>query len=389
MKHEELKELLPLYVDGGLDIDEIELIEKHIKECEECSIELAEYQKNYDLLSTVEEVEVSDEFLFSVMEKVQGENSVKRVRRQSKDSFSNRVRNLFKIKLQVPVGAMGAIAAVLLLVILIRIPFEGFGGTEDYFDEGSRFFGNYQTEMSPSRSEANPKMLSGYSADSANASSMNEIEAKIIQTANLVVEVKDINIANKAIAEIIENFQGYISDSRSWVTSDNQQHSRFQLRISAPQFEQTLLQIEKMGRITSHSTNKEDVTEEYIDVESRLENLKLQEQRYRELLNKAHEVEDILKIERELERVRSTIESLQGRMNYLVNKISLSTIYLDLNEPEPITSSDAGILKAIRQALRVMVNTFYGMIVGLGGLLPYVMLLLIIYGAYRVSKGRR
>ncbi len=390
MKHEELKELLPLYVDGGLDIDELEILEAHLAECEECRIELADYQKNYSLFSTVEDIEVSDDFLTNVMRRVQDEKVESQVRVQPKPSVWNRLKDLMRVRLQIPIGAMGAIAAMILVVALVWIPLSG--GLINLEEAPKYNEPYYQNEISPLRSYGEPelaKMQMDVVPELAGVQAADQIEAKIIQTANIKVEVKDIESANENITKITEKSKGFISNSRSWVTDNNRQYSHFQLRISVEQFNLAISEIEGLGRVISHSTNRQDVTEEYIDLASRLKNLKLQEQRYQELLNKAQEVEDVLKIERELERVRSTIESLQGRINYYDNQVSLSTINLDLSEPEPITSSDTGIIKAIRQALRGMVNTVYRMIVGLGVLLPYVIVLLIVIWIFRVFKRRK
>ncbi len=100
----------------------------------------------------------------------------------------------------------------------------------------------------------------------------------------------------------------------------------------------------KLGQVTKIAEATDDVTEEYIDVEARLANSKRLEERIVELLEeRSGKLADILEIERELARVRETIERIEGQLRYLSNQTSLATITIELREqkdyvpPEPIS----------------------------------------------------
>jgi hypothetical protein len=216
-----------------------------------------------------------------------------------------------------------------------------------------------------------------------------DVERKVIKTAILRVEVKDLEGTQKKVMELAKGVKGYVASSNNWVAGNDQKFSSFQLRIPSDQFYAALEKFEGLGEVKQRSLGGQDVTEEYIDIQSRLKNLQLQEERYRDLLQRAGRVEDILSIERELERVRSSIESMQGRINFYNNQTSMSTIDLELAEPEPIASADWGIMNALRQALRAMVNTFFAIVVRLGQFLPYLVLVALAFGVYRLTRRKQ
>jgi len=111
-------------------------------------------------------------------------------------------------------------------------------------------------------------------------------------------------------------------------------------------------------RVTSESTSSRDVTEEYIDLESRLKNAEATEKQYLALLEKAEDVEDILRIYDSLSRVRSEIEQIKGRMQYLERTVSMSLISVRL-EPavtaRPLVRAGWSALEALKSAVRGIV----------------------------------
>lgn len=391
MKHAELKELIPLYIDGGLEQDEIEMIEAHLAECAECRNQLQIYQKNFDLLSSLDAVEFdSSSFLSSIIDKVAEERQmVKNSRKNSSErrGWFEMLKDIFKVRSKIPIGSLGIGLAIILLIFIIN-PFkvpqddralpestkQGEIRRELYGDEKLNFQMGGQ-EMAEMKLSADPDSLQG-----------TQIERKIIKSAYLRVEVKDIQAADNQLVALVDQLNGFISNSRRWETSNQRQFSSFTLRIPVDHFTEVMSQIEALGEVKDRSLHGYDVTEEYIDIDSRLQNLTLQEDRYRELLNQAVEVEDILQIERELERVRSTIESLQGRLEYLDDQVGLSTINVEFMEPEPINFSNMGISSALRQAVKKMVDTFYQLIIGIGMILPYLFLISLVYVGFKIFK---
>jgi predicted nuclease with TOPRIM domain len=84
------------------------------------------------------------------------------------------------------------------------------------------------------------------------------------------------------------------------------------------------------GKVLDERTTSEDVTERYIDLKARLNNLQMEEQSLVELLAKTKTVDEILRVEQELARVRGEVESLQGQINYLDRNVAMSLITVSL-----------------------------------------------------------
>ena len=201
-----------------------------------------------------------------------------------------------------------------------------------------------------------------------------DTERKIIQTASLSIEVEDFQASSDALATIVEQANGFISNSYSYVTDTGHQRGDITLRVPQDAFLSTIAAIEQLGTVESKQTSGEDVTEEYIDLQARLNNSERQEKRLLEILDMAEDVEDVLEVERELERVRGEIERLKGRITYLDNRIELATISVSMYELEPLTHS-WGLRDALRAAFEGFVAVILGLIIAIGYLLPFLILI--------------
>jgi len=397
MKHKKIKELLPLYIDdsdNGLTDNEKNLIKEHLKDCPECQKELNEYQENYSFLTSLEE-KAPDGFKESILEKVGGEMKNNNVNENKDLTILERIKGYFTLPVRIPAGLIG-LTAIIALVLITGIPGSLINNNlqDNQYELQEQSYGYQTQDISFNNRSSQPAPLADMKSANEQGQSPNmltsspdmaEVERKIIMRANLSIEIKNIDVVDSRITKLIENYNGYISDSSSWVNQNKQKFYHYQLRIPADNFNQFLSELDSdnFGQVLSRSVSAQDVTEEYMDLDIRLRNLLAQEERYRELLHKAEEVEEILQIEKELTRVRTDIERLQGRQKYLDNQINYSTITVDFRQPEPISSGTPGIIKALRNALNTMVKHIYQIINLIGTLIPYLFLLLLIYFIYK------
>ena len=97
--------------------------------------------------------------------------------------------------------------------------------------------------------------------------------------------------------------------------------------------------------------NRQDVTEEFIDLEARIKTQKALENQFLEIMKQAHKVEDALQVQRQIAEVRTEIEKLEGRKRFLENRASLSTITINLQPPTAIAVNASGFGRKIRQAV--------------------------------------
>ncbi len=213
-------------------------------------------------------------------------------------------------------------------------------------------------------------------------------ERKIIRTAYLDIEVDDFDEASFNVERTVESLGGFISDSSSYVTDKGKKRGTITARVPEDKLTAAISEIEKVGKVESKRVSGQDVTEEYIDLEARLNNSRRTEARLLDILDKAEKVEDIVTVEKELARVREDIERLTGRMRYLNNRIDLATITVKLYEPEPITQT-WGLRDAVIRSVRAFIGSVNGIIVFVGGALPVAIFLLVLYYLFRRRKGKK
>ena len=151
-------------------------------------------------------------------------------------------------------------------------------------------------------------------------------EKKIIRNGNLTIESEDLKGSRTTLDTLLANLGGYIS-SENFNDQEDQLSYHITCRIPAEKFDLFVSGLEKgPDKVVSKSVNANDITEQYYDVKTRLENERQVEKRYLELLGQARTVKDILDIEEKLGQIRQEIESKEGRLRYLDDRISYSTL---------------------------------------------------------------
>jgi len=183
-------------------------------------------------------------------------------------------------------------------------------------------------------------------------------ERMIVRTGEMSLVVEGVTEASEEIARLAASFGGYVVSS-SISGEEEEMRGWISIRVPDEKFGQALAELRDLAvRVESESTYSEDVTEEYIDLESRLKNAEATEQQYLALLEKAEDVEDILRIYESLSRVRQEIEQIKGRMLYLERTSSMSLISVRL-EPEvtarPLVRAGWSALEALKSAVRGIV----------------------------------
>lgn len=184
---------------------------------------------------------------------------------------------------------------------------------------------------------------------------------------------------------------GYVSGSSvydPYYSDTSRQEGYITVRIPAENYTAFVRDVEKLGEVNSKSITGTDVTEEYIDMEARLNNLLKQEKRLTEILNISTTVEEVLSVEKELERVRGEIDSLTGRLQYLNNRIDFATINIRVTEPTPITHS-WGMRDALSSSVQGFVSTVRAMVILVGYLLPILIVLSTLVAILLVIRRRK
>jgi hypothetical protein len=220
-------------------------------------------------------------------------------------------------------------------------------------------------------------------------------ERKVIQNAQISLEVEQGKFSETfdRIVLLAQGVGGWVSSSDSQAWEGELASGTVVIRVPAKNFTSVLTQIKAMGKILSINIQGSDVTPEYVDLESRLRNLKAQERILLELMGKAETIGDTIAVQTELSYVQEEIEIIKGRMQYLDDLVAFSTILVYLEEPgvwrEPI---EWGFGDAFYSALKMFVDVSQWVIVSLGAVLPLVILGFVIYlpiRYYRIKRRER
>lgn len=159
-------------------------------------------------------------------------------------------------------------------------------------------------------------------------------ERKIIKTGSLSYEVKNLSETEEKIAAWLEGFGGYIADTWS-----NRNNMNVTVKVPSSSFEDAMNSTGDFGELLSRSISTEDVSENYYDLETRLETRKILQKKLESYLAGAKSISDLLEIERQLNDVTSELESMEKQFRRLSNQIDFSTISISCRLPANTTEA--------------------------------------------------
>jgi len=225
----------------------------------------------------------------------------------------------------------------------------------------------------------------------------------VIRTGSIELTVTDPREKISEVRVIVENSEGMISSSNIYEIRDGQYGANLTLRIPNVNFDPVMEQLQALGRARNVQTGTDDVTMQYIDLQSRLNNQQAQEERLVEILEMAETVEDVLEVERELFRIRGEIETMTAQMNHLQDQVSYATIYLNIREetiptggisPGAFENLGGRIGEAFIGSINFVLNAVSIAIIAFSALLPILLVLgitviLIVLLARRLSRRKK
>jgi len=184
------------------------------------------------------------------------------------------------------------------------------------------------------------------------------VERKIIRNAEMIFEVSAPDELQRKISSIAESKGGYVVSSDSSQQGGNESTAPYKLvkivlRIPSNQFDATLNEIKSSGAGTprQEKVTGRDVTEEFIDLEARIKALKATEAQMMEIMKRANTVDDLLNVQQQVGQLRAQIESLEGRLRFLQNQTSFSTITITLQQPGTFIASPTGFFYRLKRAV--------------------------------------
>ncbi|MFE9970518.1 DUF4349 domain-containing protein [Streptomyces hirsutus] len=221
----------------------------------------------------------------------------------------------------------------------------------------------------------------GSSADGSSATAppadRSTATSHIIRTASLTVRVKDAPTALAEARTTTENAGGYVGDETTRQDEEGHELTRVVLRVPAEKYDKVLADLEGSGKLVARSAKAEDVTDQVVDVESRIKTQRASVARIRELMDQATRLSDVVTLEGELSTRQADLEALLARQASLKDRTSLATITLTLSETEVKQSpedDDPGFLDALAGGWDAFVTMLRWLAVAIGAALPFAAL---------------
>ena len=218
-------------------------------------------------------------------------------------------------------------------------------------------------------------------------------ERKIIRNGSVGLEVSSVEEAVTEVKELVDAAGGYVTDESVSEDEFGTQSGSIVCRVPADELDPTLAALSDLGDVEYVSISANDITEQYFDLEVRLDNQRALEARLLELLERpTNELDDLLATERELARVRTEIDSLEGRKRLWDNQITYSTIHVNLHEPGPVVPG-GGVLRALWRSFgragENFVLTVAELVALTGTLIPIGLAALFVFWGGRIIWRRR
>ncbi len=271
-----------------------------------------------------------------------------------------------------------------ILVLGLSIALVACGGAS-YSEKSSN---SYDMEAAVAEESYNSGEMSDYIEDSeatGTSESVNEnaqsTNRKLIKNVNLSVETKEYDTLMKNLETEIKDLGGYIENMDAYNGSSysgrDGRYATIIARIPAVSLDGFVSKIGEAANITNRSETVEDVTLQYVDMDSHKKMLAEEQERLMALLEQATSIEDIITIESRLSEVRYQIESMESQLRTFDNQVDYSTVSISISEVKeltPVVEESAGtrirngFVNSLNNVLKGIKEFFIGLIIAL----PYL-----------------
>ncbi len=374
-----VRRLLNPYIDEELDEKSMDDIQAHLDSCEDCKLEYNELLYTKRLLENTPPLELPDNFGDMLHIKL----------------IEGRKNNRRK-----PIKRMIAVAAFAVAsIFVLSFGFNFLMNSTKLSSKAplsAKSAANYSSEASTGGKEAEPKLKNSVysSLNQANRGLDSGYERKITKDATISIEMNSVDEGYNKILNISKQYNGYIESTSENTSESGQKTVNIVLKIPADDFEYAISNIKSLGDVKMIRINSSDITEQYYDVQTRIKNLEIQEESLQNLMKKASNISDILQIEDKLNDVQTQIDSYKSQIKLWDSMTNMSTINLTFLSAVPqagigkIFSENffKDVLNAGTKSLNVFFEFIKYAIVMIIYLLPFAILIYLIYKGYKLLK---
>jgi hypothetical protein len=355
MKCEKAKILMNASIDNEISNQDMIALEQHMDSCDSCTVEFEELKYIVQATGELELKELPIGF------ETELHNRLLAVNRADKKQKTGKSKIKFFIEMATRKQSLAIIgtAAVLLLAVFAGKNLLGGMGSNDMVasEMSSDGYAGVMDQAAPEMSRVEmPAGSNEFTVSFSEEAKATGVPAPtttaqdndgyregrmIIQSANLRLDIEDYDEKFNRIRDWVTAAGGFVeNESTSYKTNyndrENLKYGYMTLRIPASEYGRILEDIKTLGNVISDYANAYDVTKQYRDTASEIENLKVTETRLREIMEQAVEIEDILAIENELTRIRGSINAYEKQLKDWETLVDLTTVTVELNEVESL-----------------------------------------------------
>ncbi len=275
--------------------------------------------------------------------------------------------------------------------------FTACGASGDYADSGGA--GSSAPESAdmaaPDESvaaEADRAEENGESGEGSVGADVEVADRRLIHIADMTVRVDDVAEAAVLAKEMTIEAGGYVANESLSTPANGSPDAGLTLRIPNEDYESALDALAELGDRSTLERSVEDVTDQVADVESRIESSEAALETLRGYLEEAEDVDDLLRVEGEIQQRQEDLEAFQARLKTLENQTAYSTVHLSLVPPatyiEEPSQDSVGFLGGLERGWLSLVGLGQGLAVAVGWLLPFAAVVAVI-GAWPLWLWRR
>lgn len=247
-------------------------------------------------------------------------------------------------------------------------------------------------ESTEESDEAADEAISETDVDQANT------DRKVIYTADLYVETNDYQKTLSSIQIETTKLGGYVVESTMYNHSGEASNRSGNIVVRVPQedFDAFIALVESASdKVIEQNISGQDVTEEFVDLESRLTSKRTVEERLLSFMETAEKTEDLLTISKDLSKVQEEIEVILGRMNYLQNKADYATVTISISEDNltlsTISDDDLNTWeetqKQFKRSINSIIGAFSSIVIFVGGNLPVLAIIgVVLFVGYLIIR---
>jgi len=243
--------------------------------------------------------------------------------------------------------------------------------------------GNSAAQPESAASDGGGKVAGGQAQPKAPAADQPSVTRAIIKTGSLTVEADDVDKSRQDAIAVITGLKGQVASENTGDDANGKISSaNLVLKVPTTAYDAAVDGLSKLGKRLQIRQESTDVTEQVVDVDSRIRTQRASLERMRALLAKANTIGEIVSVESELTRREADLESMLAKQKNLELQTELATLNLTLtgkqDPPPAMTEPDHGFVAGLKGGWHAFTATFSALATALGAVLPFLVLLALI-----------